>query len=475
MSEDRSRASGVVVLGGGIAGLAAAYYLGRAGHRVTVLERAPVTGGMCASFESHGFTLDHGPHKLYSVIPGILSEIRRIMGDELLEHEKKNRIRLLGRYMNYPLSMKNLVPLLGPARTVELGVGYAGAVLRGLVDGAEASSYEAYILSRFGRGVYELVFEPLAWKVWGDPKTLSADLAKARIPSGGATELILRLLKIRESTPDVDAPFFYYPRRGFGAWPEKLAEEVRRQGGAVKTGVEIRGLERRSGRVVGVDIDRSGRRERVPCGLLVSSIPIQSLARLLHPEDETVQTEARRLRFRNLALVYLILDRARIMDDHWVFFPERRYPFNRVFEQKAMNEELGPPSKTALCCDLTCDEDDDTWKATDDELGKRSMSALVEAGLVRPEWLEVSFVRRFRDFYPVYSIDYRERLGGVYDRLRATENLILTGRLGMFNYNNSDHCLDMGRFIATGLTEGREPSEIWGDLEDRVREYRIVD
>jgi hypothetical protein len=40
--------------------------------------------------------------------------------------------------------------------------------------------------------VYELVFEPLARKVWGDPKLLSADLARARIPAGGAGELILR-------------------------------------------------------------------------------------------------------------------------------------------------------------------------------------------------------------------------------------------------------------------------------------------
>ena len=84
----------VVVLGGGVAGLAAGYYLARGGWPVTVVERGPVVGGLCGSFQSHGFTLDHGPHKLYSVVPGILDEIRTLLGDRLIEHTKKNRIRL---------------------------------------------------------------------------------------------------------------------------------------------------------------------------------------------------------------------------------------------------------------------------------------------------------------------------------------------------------------------------------------------
>ena len=63
----------------------------------------------------------------------------------------------------------------------------------------------------------------------------------------------------------------------------------------------------------------------------------------------------------------------------------------------------------------------------------------------------------------------------MYGRLKAASNLVLTGRLGMFNYNNSDHCLDMGRFIAADLAEGVAPPRIWAGLEERVRTYRIID
>ena len=75
----------------------------------------------------------------------------------------------------------------------------------------------------------------------------------------------------------------------------------------------------------------------------------------------------------------------------------------------------------------------------------------------------------------MYTVGYRERLGRVYSRLKVAQNLVTTGRVGMFNYNNSDHCLDMGRFIAAGLGEGRPPAEVWSGLEERVRSYRIID
>jgi protoporphyrinogen oxidase len=465
----------IVVLGGGVAGLAAGRYLARAGHAVTVVEKGPVTGGLCASFQSHGFTLDYGPHKLYSVVPGILDELRALMGPDLLEHRKKNRIRLLGRYLDYPLALGNLLPLLGPVRAAKLGLGYAGAIASGLLGRREPASYEEYILQRFGRGVYELVFEPLAWKVWGDPKQLSAELARARIPSGGASELILRLLKLKENTEDLDAKFFYYPKGGFGAWPERLAEGIRGASGRILTGATPLRLEREGGRVRSVEVEAAGARETLPCDVLVSSIPIHALAALLHPGDAEVAAETRRLRLRDLALVYVILKQDRLIEDHWIFFPERRYPFNRLFEQKAMSPDLGPAGRTAICCDLTCDEGDVVWSAPDEELVKRCLEAMVEAGLTRPEAFEAGFVKRFRGFYPMYSVDFRERLGAVYDRLRIAENLVLTGRLGMFNYNNSDHCLDMGRYIATEMEGGRSPREIWTGLEERVRSYKIVD
>ena len=465
----------VVVLGGGVAGLAAGYYLARNGYGVTVVERGPVTGGLCGTFEAEGFKLDHGPHKLYSVVPGVLDEIRRIMDGRLLEHKKKNRIRLLGRYLDYPLRLGNLLPLLGPQRAARLGATYAGAIAGGVVGRREPQSYEEYILQRFGRGVYELVFEPLAWKVWGDPKLLAAELARARIPSGGAADLILRLLKLKKNSEDLDAPFFYYPRGGFGEFPQRLAEGIREAGGTVLTSATPVSVECSGDRVTAVHVEQDGKRTRLVSDTLVSSIPIETLARLVFPGDADLAQRSSSLRLRDLALVFLILKQDRLLDDHWIFFPERRYPFSRLFEQKAMDASMGPSGRTALCCDLTYEDGEATSTTPDAALVKRCFDTLVEAGLTTPSQFETGFVRRFRAFYPMYTVDYRQRLYGVYDKLKSASNLVLTGRLGMFNYNNSDHCLDMGRYVATELSGGKRAGDIWSGLEERVRAYKIVD
>ena len=163
------------------------------------------------------------------------------------------------------------------------------------------------------------------------------------------------------------------------------------------------------------------------------------------------------------------------MSDHWVFFPEQKFPFSRLFEQKALSVELGPLGQTVICCDMTCELGDATWKASDRQLVEKCFQSLVEIGLVREDRLITGFTKRFRNFYPVYEVDYREKLGRIYGRLQVADNLVLTGRLGMFNYNNSDHCLDMGRFIAKGVAEGETPTDIWNGLEKHVRSYRIVD
>jgi protoporphyrinogen oxidase len=236
-----------------------------------------------------------------------------------------------------------------------------------------------------------------------------------------------------------------------------------------------RRLERNGPTVTAVEVEHEGRTTRLPCETLVSSIPMQALAGLLFPGDEDVAGEVRGLRLRDLALVFLFLRQERLVDDHWIFFPERQYLFNRLFEQKSMDPGMGPSGRTAVCCDLTCDEGDPVWSAPDGELVRRCFSSLVEAGLTTEDRLEAGEVRRFKSFYPMYTVDYRERLRGVYDRLKAADNLVLTGRVGMFNYNNSDHCLDMGRFIASEMAEGRKPREVWAGLEERVRTYRIID
>ena len=230
----------IVVLGAGVGGLAAGYFLARTGkYDVTVLEKEMVVGGLCASFEQDGFVLDYGAHKLYSVIPGVLDEIRALMGHRLIQLPKKNSLFINGHLVDYPLRLGNLARVLGPLGFLKLAMGYAAEVIKGLLHRHQARSYEDYIVRRFGRPAYELVFGPLADKVWGDPSTLHPEMARTRLPASGGLEVILKLIGLKKESAETNAEFFYYPRKGFGDWPNALAEAIRVNGGQVLTGVDV--------------------------------------------------------------------------------------------------------------------------------------------------------------------------------------------------------------------------------------------
>jgi protoporphyrinogen oxidase len=213
----------------------------------------------------------------------------------------------------------------------------------------------------------------------------------------------------------------------------------------------------------------------LPCDVLISTIPLQMLSRLVF-EDKSAVHMADDLEFRHLIMVYLFIDKPLVLKDQWIFFPERKYLFSRIFEQKQILETLGPKNKTAICCDLTCPEESWAWKADDKALLDRCAQGLQDAGFVsEKKSIYSGKVLRVKNFYPRYGADYSQRITSMTAQLQKVNNLLLTGRLGMYNYNNSDHCFDMGRFIADGLAGGESAGKIWNDLAARVAEYRIVD
>ena len=466
----------VVILGGGVAGLAMGYFLCRRGkYAVTVLEQAPTTGGLCASFEYNGFILDHGAHKLYSAIPGILEEIRALMGDRLLKLPKKNRIYLKGNLLDYPLQFGNLFQALGAGMFVNLGFGYAASMIRGMFARTPPRSYEEYMIKYFGAPTYQLVFEPLADKVWGNPSGLHPEMARTRVPSSNGLEVIFKLLGLKKERKDTNAEFFYYPRKGFGDWPQMLREHIESMGGKVIVNAGIKHFEKRDHKVSSVTSAVNGSVQNFPCDYLISSIPLSALSRYIFPDAANFSHQVDTLQFRHLLLVYLFINRPLALKDQWIFFPERDFVFSRIFEQKQMNPELGPKDQTVVCCDFTCTEDSWQWKADDAVLAQKCIKGLENAGFIKAEEVTGHLIKRTRNFYPRYDTEYIEKMQRVNEQLKQVENLLLTGRLGMYNYNNSDHCFDMAKFISERLDQGMRPAEIWSRLEDRVGTYKIVD
>ncbi len=464
----------VVILGAGIAGLSVGYFLSRSNrYEVVVLEQAQTIGGLCASFPYKDFTLDFGPHKMYSVLPGILDDLVALMGKRALRVEKKNKIFLNGHYLEYPLKLSNLLKVLGPKHFLKILSGFAFQKIHNIVGKKDAKSYEDFMIQTFGRATYQLIFEPLAEKVWGAPKSLHADMARIRVSALNTFHLILRLLKILPENDATSAKYFYYPKKGFGDFAEKLKEEIEATGGKILTQASIKDFHQKDNKITGLNVQIGKTATDFACDTLISSIPLTQLLNYVLPQEKNTDV----LQARHLLLVYLLINKPNVIDEQWVFFPERKFIFSRISEQKNMSEDIAPRDKTILCCDFTCEADSEIWSASDELLVTRCAQQLTDAKIIDLKDLQkdACFVIRKKNFYPRYDLQYLEKMAHVSQKLKKVSNLITTGRLGMFNYNNSDHCFDMGKFIAQGLSDKKTCPDIWTALEERVREYKIVD
>jgi phytoene dehydrogenase-like protein len=91
----------VIIVGGGLAGLAASLYLARAGHTVTIFEKRRYLGGRAVTHLRHGFRFNLGPHAIFRT--GLTSEICRELGVPLRGGKLRAKARALARGSSHRL------------------------------------------------------------------------------------------------------------------------------------------------------------------------------------------------------------------------------------------------------------------------------------------------------------------------------------------------------------------------------------
>jgi protoporphyrinogen oxidase len=421
----------VAVLGGGPAGLGAAYRLASMGRRVVVLERASDIGGLAGSFEVAGQRVDHGSHRLHpSTAPAIMAQLRELLGSDLQRRPRHGRIRMAGAFVAFPPRPTDLIRKLPPSLSAALARDMVTSPLRTPAGDTFADAVHASL----GPTMAGRFYAPYVEKLFGLPADqLSAELARRRVGARSAGALVRRVV-----SPDRDRASFYYPRRGYGQISEALADAAKRAGADIRTRCDVRAVR------IGADHVEitTGDGTELTAGAAWSTLPLSVLARVAQAPAE-VLAACGQLETRGLLLVYLALPIPRWTPYDAHYFPERDVLLSRLSEPKNYRDSPDDPNDvTVLCAEIPCSVDDARWDATGDDLAAAVRAALDRSGLPTPPPLDV-VVRRVPRAYPVYRVGYEAPFAKLDAWATAVPRLLHFGRQGLFAHDNTHHALAM--------------------------------
>ena len=319
----------VVIIGGGPAGLTAAWELvkdgGSENYDVTVLEATREFGGISRTVKHDGNRMDIGGHRFFSkderimdwwkgVLPlqGAPSYDDKKLGREhdmepggpdpevedkvMLKRHRVSRIYWNRHFFDYPISLSaNTLKAMGPKLTLVAGFSY----LKSMVHKLPEDNLENFYINRFGRKLYSMFFEGYTEKLWGrHPSEISADWGAQRVKGlsimGVLKNAFQKLLPKKRDNSEVETSLieeFWYPKYGPGQLWETVESNCENAGVKVVTDAKVIEVRQQNGHISSVVTEAAdGTRTEWNADQFISSMPVKDLVEAI--DAAGVDTEA---------------------------------------------------------------------------------------------------------------------------------------------------------------------------------------
>ncbi len=510
MSDSRKTA---IIIGAGPAGLTAAIELLRhTDIRPIVLEATDHVGGISRTVRFNENRMDIGGHRFFSKSDKIIewwlemlpleegadtgvefsyqnkrhaldeANAKRGTGEDvMLVRRRKSRILYDKKFYDYPitLSLRTLTNL-GFIKMCKIGCSY---LYRKVFPIRNERNLEDFFINRFGTELYLTFFKSYTEKVWGKKCTeIGADWGRQRIKglsvSKTLKDAVARLFRSKSlKQKEVETSlieYFMYPKFGPGHMWEIVAKDIVALGGEVRMNARATTIENRDSRILSVTYadGASGEEITVPADYVFSTMPIN------HVFDGFVGDElpadahgvAMSLEHRNFITVGALVTSDALGDiqDNWMYIHEPDVHVGRVqFFRNWSESMVGTEDSHLLGLEYFCDEGDDLWNTSEDDLKELARTELVQIGLIEDPGHVMDFhVEKVEKAYPVYAGSY-EQFDRVREYLDSIENFYPIGRNGMHRYNNQDHSMLTAMAAVQSVLGSYDKKDIWNINADQ--------
>jgi len=420
-----------VILGAGITGLSTAYHLK---GDCAVYEKDDRAGGSCRTERAGEFLFDYAEHFIRADDAYVRETIEALLGSNLHSQPLNSAIFLAGTYVEYPFQLH--LHGLPDEILKECLAGYEEA------QGSEKNptNFEEWILQNLGKGIAKHFMIPYNEKIWCvHPSEMSIDwfFSDSVVPKGS-------LEKVREGAlqrTEGEKKQRWYPLDG---GIESLSRATASGAKNLNLGKEaVRII--LSKKTVEFDDDTS-----VEYKKLVNTIPLPEFVGMLDDAPGEVKKAASNLRHNSVLCVNLGVDKDKISDRHWIYFPEKKFIFSRLYFPMNFSPSMGPDGKSSVSAIITYSGE----RVSDEEAIAKTMDGLIGAGILDgTEDIPTKHVMNIDHGFNIPTSDTRKNVAIIRNFL-ASHDIHSIGRYGEWKYSGIEHSILDGKETAI-LLESR--------------------
>jgi len=416
------------ILGGGLSGLTIGHFLK---EKPTILEKENEIGGLCRTFKQDGFTFDIGGHILFSRNKEILKEMVGLLGGNVEQLYRNNRVYFKGRFVKYPF--ENDLAALPKEDAFECLYHYI------VNDYPQPTNFKEWLYRTFGKGIAEKYLIPYNEKIWNTKaENMSIEWCEGRIPKPPVEDVIKSALGIR-TEGYVHQLYFYYPKSG---GIRSLVDAIAADAGEIKTSFCVKKIQKTNGNFVVSDGAATHEFDR-----LISTIPLPELIPALEGAPADVARAAAELAFNSVIIVLIGTARKNLSDKFAVYFPQDYLPFHRVCFLEYLGARYRAGGNIGLIAEITSNKGDGFWEKSDGEIVAEVIKGLERERFISASDVSLTDVKRIKYGYVVYDLKHTEKTQKVRNFVEDF-GITLCGRFAENEYLNMDACFERAKNTA---------------------------
>jgi protoporphyrinogen oxidase len=314
----------VGIIGGGAAGLAAAYELTRQGHYAEVFERAPFLGGQASTFPVGGGQLEKGYHHLFVSDTAMVELIHELgLGHKLAWLESRVGLFYGGKIWNFstPTDLLRFSPLSFPQR---VRVGLWTFILQKTKNWRKFEGITAkdWIIQHMGNEAYQVIWEPLLRGKFGEYyDQVSMTWLWGKI-----------YLRVASRGKSLQKERLGYPMGSFGEVFDVPGERIAQQGGKVHICAGVNRVVVKDGAATGLEVQLPDQGPQIKhYDAVIATTPSYIFTRLVPPLPPEYQDKLTNVRYLSAVLVILVLKQP-LSPMYWMNIADRSLPFVGIIE-----------------------------------------------------------------------------------------------------------------------------------------------